>query len=201
MKIGWIHLCLTHFSLSHLVRACRANYRHPIGLLLTLTEWSAIFLVHLPAPPPPGPGWRILSLWNPFSTYIHRPHQSHPTCLYFLHCVFLNFGLTFLHCVFRNVGFTFLHCVLLTFSPVPAPPSVTGFALLCALIPDYSPLVSPDPAPQTCTQALGWQVAQKSETSTICRCNSQDKNSYTWLVCMWLHRRVVAKSVIRIAYQ
>ena len=65
----------------------------------------------------------------------------------------------------------FLHLLVLTedssspsLSPhllTSSPPSVTGFALLCALlIPDYS-LVSPDPTLQPCTQALAWQVGAK----------------------------------------
>ena len=50
---------------------------------------------------------------------------------------------------------------LLTSSPCASSSFCSGFALLCALlIPDYS-LVSPDPTPQPCTQALAWQVGAK----------------------------------------
>ena len=97
------------WSHSHLVRACRANYRHPTGLLLILTDWS--YLSGSSSKPPFSPSPYLLT------------HFCHPLHL-------------------RHVLITIRHWLLTSWLlplVTSSPPSVTGFALLCALlIPDYS---------------------------------------------------------------
>ena len=79
---------MAFFGPSHLVRACCSNYRHPIGLLLILTDWSAYLSgsSYRSLQTPHHSSWRILYLFKPIFHFsqLHlpppRPCPRYPRC-------------------------------------------------------------------------------------------------------------------------